>query len=101
MIPFINRGLTLPTLLLLASGCAHDRPLPPAPVMVPIVPSGHLLAPTEAPVYLGTTNGDLELYLEQLLGALNSCNVDKQAIATETDQTARDLASGAPVGARK
>lgn len=69
--------------------------------MVPIVPSGHLLAPTEAPVYLGTTNGDLELFLEQLTGALERCNSDKAAIATETDQSARDLVSGAPIRARK
>ena len=94
-------GPILLTLLLSASGCAHDRPLPPAPVMVPIVPSGHLMEPTPAPPYLGRTNGDLELYIGDWAAALERCNSDKAAIRTETDTASRDLASEASAPARK
>ena len=64
--------------------------------MVPIVPSAHLMAPTEAPPYLGATNGDLELYIDQWAAALGLCNADKAAIKVETEQEARDLVSEGP-----
>lgn len=96
MIRPTNRGLIPLTLMLSVAGCAHERPLPPKPVMVPVVPSAHLMAPTEAPPYLGATNGDLEMYVDQLRAALDRCNADKAAIMIETDQTARDLVSAPP-----
>jgi len=42
-------------------------------------PPAALLAPTEIPPYLGTTNGDLEDYAHVTRASIQACNADKRA----------------------
>ena len=79
--PMLSHGLTLLCLVLLSTGCAAPGPMGPTVRESSLVmPPRALLLATPAPVFSGSTNADLDAFVDDLHDALRSCNADKASI---------------------
>lgn len=74
----LGHGLALLTLIASLQGCAKPETTRQTVYVIPPPPAA-LLAPTEIPPYLGTTNGDLEDYAHVTRASIQACNADKRA----------------------
>lgn len=77
-IPCWATGLLLLTLLPWLTACGKPEIIRQVEYVIPPPPAA-LLAPTEIPPYLGTTNGDLEDYAHVTRASIQACNADKRA----------------------
>ena len=76
----MGHGLWGLFLALSLSACGHQCPAPVPPEVVRIRPAESLTLQTPRPALLGTDNGALEDFVDELDAALEECNADKKAI---------------------